>query len=111
MCLFKIFKKKSNGEKNKIDFDLVQANYKYVETLKVLAQGGDAAVEEKLTEIQNKLQFLMPSDNDKVKDYDKKIKNALEDVKIALVKDKADAKILSLIKEVEVAVAERNAIL
>lgn len=112
MSLFGLFKKKSKGEKNKIDFDLVQTNYKYVETLKVLAKNeDDSTVEDKLTEIQNKLQFLIPSDNDKIKDYDKKIKNALEDVKIALVKDKADAKVLTLIKEVELAIAERNAIL
>ena len=109
MCLFK---RKSKTEKNTVDYDLVSSNYKYVDTLLVLAKDGeDPTIEEKLTAIKNKLQFLIPSPEDKVKDYDKKIKNALEDVKIALVKDKADAKVKSLLLDLELAIAERNSAL
>ena len=109
MCLFK---RKSKTEKNTVDYDLVSSNYKFVDTLLVLAKDGeDPTIEEKLTAIKNKLQFLIPSPEDKVKDYDKKIKNALEDVKIALVKDKADAKVKSLLLDLELAIAERNSAL
>jgi hypothetical protein len=62
-----------------------------------------------LNALKPKLKYLIPSTNKNVIEYDKKIKNLFEDMKIVLSKNNKDEeKSMSMIKETERLIAERN---
>ncbi|MBQ8302640.1 MAG: hypothetical protein IJX97_03715 [Clostridia bacterium] len=101
------FKKKSNGVKNGEDRELIDRNYKLVEALIVLSS--DEELTEQLGDVKEKLKYLTPSENPKVYDADKKITNAIQDMKILLTKE-AVPKAKTALKELLVLVAERNSL-
>ncbi len=102
------FKKKSNGTKNGEDRELIDRNYKLVEALIVLST--DDELTEQLGDVKEKLKYLTPSENSKVYDADKKISNAIQDMKILLTKE-AIPKAKTALKELLVLVAERNSLI
>ncbi len=105
------FKKKKAAEANRQDYDLVEVNAKTVEVL--IAQTEDENFRTALRDLQEELKYLMPSAKSKVYDCDKKIKNLLEDLKIALIKCKdetANEKAQGLLKDIHIAIAERKTV-
>lgn len=60
--------------------------------------------------LQEKIKYLKPSSNKKILDYEAKIKNALDDAKIELKREKHDqTKVISeTVKKVEYLIAERK---
>ncbi len=104
-------------KKKKTDRDLllesrtaVSDNAQTIEVLLVLAKGKDALIKE-LQDLQEKLKYLSPSTEDKVKDIDKKIKNLLGDIKIELNKHREGddvGKTMRILEEIQVNVAERS---
>lgn len=108
MCFFH---KKSKGEKTKEDKELISQNARSIEALLVLASGeGAEEFKAELKKLQEDLKYLVPSESDKVKDYDKKIKNAIEDLRIELVKGDGEIKEKAqrLLKQIKLDVADRN---
>lgn len=89
--------------------ELVGENAKAVEGLIVLAGDNEELVKE-LKEVQEQLKYLIPSEDRKVIDYDKKIKNIIGDLRIALTKSDGEEskKTEELIKDIKLAVADRN---
>lgn len=109
MCLFK---KKKASDKVAENRELVAFNSKSIDGLIVLAGDREELVES-LKDLREKLKFLIPSDKPKVMDYDKTVKNKIGDLKIALIKADGDAskKVDDLIRDINLTVADRNAIL
>ena len=108
MCFFH---KKSKGEKTKEDNELISQNARSIEALLVLASGeGAEEFKAELKKLQEDLKYLVPSESDKVKDFDKKIKNAIEDLRIELVKGDGEIKEKAqrLLKQIKLDVADRN---
>ena len=100
------FKKKTAADKTANDRSIVEDNSLYVDALIAISKSETLTV--KLKELREKLKYLISSDNAKVLDCDKKIKNQLEDIKLAIVKEKPEEKLLDMINEVYVIIAERN---
>ncbi len=110
MCFF--WKKKNLANKNNEDRNLIDINYRSVESLIVLSS--DQEFTTSLKKLQEQLKYLTPSTSDKVYGYDKKIKGSIEDLKIALTKDgdaQSNTKAKLLIQDIKVLIADRNAIL
>jgi len=107
MCFFR---KKKTGAKAKEDRELVNANSKAIEALLLLAQKNDDLVKD-LKRIQEKLKYLIPTENAKVLDYDKAIKNKIGDLRIVLTKSEGETtkKASDLLLDIEMTVADRNA--
>lgn len=106
MC---IFKKKSVADKVKADRELVASNSKAIEGLIVIAKDNEEIVAE-LKALQEKLKYLIPSENPKVADYDKAIKNKIGDLRIALTKSDGESskKAKGILTDIKLDVADRN---
>jgi hypothetical protein len=103
--------------KKKISKDLIDEDLKIIkqncQIIDVLMVHGDACEPlcEKLKDLREKIEFLNPSTNPDVKNADKKIGDKLGDIKIALSKCSAKGDFEGwekLVREIEVAIAERN---
>lgn len=84
--------RKKGGKKDERELLLesrrrVGDNAQSVDVLLVLASGKDEMTD-KLKALQEKLKYLSPSADEKVKAIDEKIRQALDDVKIELTKSK-----------------------
>lgn len=108
------FKKKGNKKTEKdvlnTSKDLIAANAQTIEVLVVLAEG-DASIIKELRTVQDKLQYLSPSTNEKVKAIDEKINDELGDLKIELSKSKAEDradKVQTHLKNINLKIAERS---
>lgn len=89
------------------DRQLVDQNAKAVDILIaiVTSEEGKAA----LAELRDKLKFLMPSASDGAYQKDCKIKNMLDDFKIAVTRKPDDMNVISNnIRDIEIVIAERN---
>lgn len=104
------FKRKKSVDKVKEDRELISFNSRSVETLLVHAENNQELTAE-LNDLQTKLKYLMPSEKSDVTDYDKKIKNKIGDMKIALTKSdgESSSKAMDILKDIKLAIAERNA--
>lgn len=107
MCFFR---RKKVAEKTKENQEAIELNSKSIDVLVVLAEGKEDVVAE-LNDIKEKLTFLLPSD--KAVNVDKKIKNLIGDLKIALTKSEGEmsGKVSEIIKEIKLAIAERAALI
>lgn len=103
------FKKKKVADKVKEDRELIETNSKSLDALIVIAKDNEVAVNE-LKGLQEKLKYLIPSDNSKVEDCDKKIKNLIGDLRIALTKADGEEtkKATNILTDIKLAVADRN---
>ena len=95
--------------------EVIAHNAAAIESLIVLAKDDEELIQE-LKKLQEKIKYLTPSDNGKVADCDKKIKNLIEDMRIVLVKadKKSDeetlpAKARSILQQIKLTIADRNA--
>lgn len=106
MCFFR---RKKVADKVKEDRELVETNSKAIEALIILAQNDDVIVNE-LKGVQEKLKYLVPSDNSKVFDYDKSIKNKIGDLRIVLTKSDGEVtkKANDILTDIKLAIADRN---
>lgn len=106
MCFFR---RKKSAEKVNEDRELVEANSKSVEALIILAKDNEAIIDE-LRELQEKLKYLIATENSKVVDCDKKIKNLIGDLRIVLTKSDGETnkKATDLLTDIKLAIADRN---
>ena len=107
--------KKKGGKKTEKEIlnaskDLIAANTQTIEALLVLARGKENTIKE-LKAIQDKLRYLSPSTDERVKAIDEKIKGELGDLKIELSKKKEeekDEKVSAHLENVRLKIAERS---
>ena len=106
MCFFR---RKKDSEKNADDRELIETNSKSIEALLVLASD-NAELSDGLKELQEKLKYLVPSTDSKVIDADKKIRNLIGDLRIALTKSDGEEskKVDRYFTEIKMAIADRN---
>ncbi|MCI8369367.1 MAG: hypothetical protein HFJ81_07040 [Clostridia bacterium] len=106
MCLFR---KKKVAVKTQDDKELIAVNSKSIEALIVLAKDNIDIVET-LKELQEKIKYLTPSNNFKVIDYDKLIKNKIDDLRMVLIKfdSVVQSDVEKLIVAIKLAIADRN---
>ena len=94
------------------DRELISENERSVDALVILAQqtGNEQFIVE-LKQLKEKIKYLIPSTDDKVRDYDKKIKNLIGDLRIALVKGDSEVSVKAnnLLTQIKLAIADRNA--
>lgn len=114
LCVFLIVKKKKGNKTEKEvvndSKDLVAANAQTIEVLLVLADGKEDLCRE-LREMQDKLKYLTPSTDERVKQIDEKIRGELGDLKIELSKKKPedkDDKAAAHLDNIRVKIAERS---
>lgn len=114
VCLFLVLRKKGGGKTQKDVLneskDLIAANAQSVEVLLVLAEGKEETVKQ-LKSLQDKLRYLTPSTDEKVKAIDEKIKGELGDLKIELNKKKEeekDDKASAHLENIRMKIAERS---
>lgn len=110
MGLFNFGRKKSTSAKVGSNRELISENERAIDALILLAGENEAMVEQ-LKDVKEQIKYLIPSDNPKVAEYDTKIKNNIEDMRIALVKAEGeiDKKITSILMQIKLAIADRNA--
>lgn len=114
LSLVLLLRKKGNSgtEKDILNAskDRIAANAQTIEVLLVLAKGKEDTIAE-LKAIQDKLKYLSPSTNEKVKEIDEKIKDELGDLKIELNKKKEeekDDKAAAHLENLRLKIAERS---
>ena len=103
-------KKKLDKDLVEEDLKIIKQNTQIIDVLLVHADTCEPLVE-KLKDLKEKIEFLKPSVKAEVKTADKKIGDKLGDVKIALSKCSAKGEFdgwEKLIREIEIAIAERN---
>lgn len=107
MCFFR---RKKVADKVKEDSQLIDFNSKSIDSLIVLAKDNTAVIGE-LKLLQSSLKYLIAMEDSKVVDYDKKIKDKLGDLRIALTKSDGEEtkKTDELITEIKLAIADRRA--
>ena len=105
-----IFGKKKMSVKVRNDRELIGENEKAVDALIILAGDNESLVQQ-LQEIKEKIKYLLPSEDGKVYDFDKKIKNLIEDTRIALVKADGEAskKVDNALLQIKLVISDRNA--
>ncbi len=104
-----LFKKK-NSQNNTKDRELISQNEKAIDALLILAEKDENLVE-KLKELKEKIKYLVPSPDDKIYDFDVKIKRHIEDMRIALVKSDGETskKVENALADIRLNIADRNA--
>ena len=109
--MFGIFKKKASVQ-NTMDRELIEKNSGAIDALVVLAY--DDAVKAKLKALKEQVKYIIPLVDEKAYSMDKKVSALIGDIKIELSKyngeEKVAAKITNLIRDLEVLVAERKAL-
>lgn len=106
MCFFK--KRKTNDEglkENKRQIEMMTGS---LETLKVATE--NAEILAKIDRVQEKVKYMNPTVNKTAQSYDKKIIDAIGDLKISIVKLKSEedlTKIMGEFKHIEMLVADR----
>lgn len=103
------FKKKASVKTHE-DRDQIDQNYKAVEGLIVLA-GSNADFVAELKELQEKLKYLIATEDKTILGYDKKIGDLIGDMRIALTKGDGEAnkKVDNLMTQIKLAITDRNA--
>lgn len=103
------FFKKKASEKTHEDKELIEQNYKSVESLIVLAENNPSLTEQ-LKELQEKLKYFIASEAKEIQNYDKKIKDLIGDMRIALTKGDGETtkKAENLLTQIKLTIADRN---
>lgn len=104
-----LFRKKRVSEKIGNDRELIIENERAIDALIILAADNEKIVNE-LKGIKEKLKYLTPSEDGKIYDFDKKIKNLIEDMRIALVKADGETskKVENALLQLKLTIADRN---
>ncbi len=100
---------KKNNDKILNDRNLIEECEKAIDTLIILGEADDELTSN-LKIIKEKVKYLVPSNDEKIYEFDKRIKNLIEDMRIALVKaDRESMKKLRLIlADLRIAIVDRN---
>lgn len=107
MCFRKKKNKVTVAANDKSD---VQAAYARAKHVAALADGG-SEVQKRLESLAEELKYLAPSSKAEVVKTDKKIENAVDDLRAMVVGKKEEAKILDEIKEIDALVVYRKTLL
>lgn len=114
MCICKlikkIFGKKDNVVVASTDKSGVQAAYARAMHIAALAEEG-SEVQKRLEALAEELKYLAPSSKEDVLKTDKKIENAVDDLRSMVVGKKDESKILYEIKEIDALVVYRKTLL
>ena len=107
MCFFR---KKKAAVKNSEDREIIEHNSKSIDALLILAEENEEFKSD-LLELKESIKYLVPSYDSKVIDADKKIRNLIGDLRIALTKSEGEdsKKTSRYFQEIRMAVADRNA--
>lgn len=102
-------KKRDKSRVSAEDRELIENNANAVNAL-IIMSGDNADVIDALKHLQNKLRYLIASDNQKVLKLDGIIQNQLQDMKIYLNKAKTiDMSVIDEnVREIEVSIVSRN---
>lgn len=105
-----LFRRGKAADKNKEDRALISSNERAIDALIILSEQNEE-MKEDLKAVKEKIKYLVPSAEGKILDFDKKIKNLIEDMRIALVKadGETNKKVESILKDIKLAIADRNA--
>ena len=99
------FKKTKVGKKTNENRETIALNARRMDVL--ISLNDDPELESVLLALKNKIKYLTPSASSKVSAYDGKIKNAIDDLKIAFNRSNSDA-IREQLKNLDVMISERN---
>ncbi len=105
-----LFGRKKASLKVSNDRELISENEKTVDALILLAESNETLTKQ-LRDIKEKIKYLIPSEDSKIYDFDKKIQNLIQDVRIALVKTDGEPgkKIDNALLQLDLAIVDRNA--
>ncbi len=100
---------KKNNDKGLNDRNLIEECEKAIDTLIILGEADDELVSN-LRVIKEKVKYLVPSNDDKIYEFDRRIKNLIDDMRIALVKADRESlkKIKLILADLRLAIVERN---
>ncbi len=100
----------TDGEKTMDDRELISENERAMGSILILAEANEALVDE-LTKLREQIKYLTPVSDPKVVEFDKKIKNGIEDLRIALVKDGSEdnIKAINALQALRLLVSDRKA--
>ncbi len=107
----KFGKRNKNIDKRKDDRTLIDENTRAAAALVEYAKSYDALLDE-LCKIREKIKYLIPSEDGKIRDYDLKIKDLIEDLRINFEKtepNEPNKKIDSLLIQLKTTISERDA--
>lgn len=104
-----LFGRKKASVKVGNDRELISENSRAIDALIILAGDNEALVQQ-LQDIKEKIKYLIPSNEDKVYDFDKKIKNLIEDTRIALIKadGETNKKVDNALLQIKLTISDRN---
>ncbi|HBD05983.1 MAG TPA: hypothetical protein DCY93_01040, partial [Firmicutes bacterium] len=88
---------------------IIETNSKSIDTLVILAKNNIEIINE-LYSLQEKLKYLAPSDKSKIFERDKKIGDKLDDLKVILTKSEGEfnKKVKDTLFDIQIAISERN---
>lgn len=105
MCLIH---RKKDSLKTSEDGELIDHNYKSIDSILALVNNNET-IKKELTEIREKLRFLIPSPKSEIYKFDKKIQDEIGEMRIACVKEKDSEKITEYMAQIKLLIADRNA--
>lgn len=102
-------KKSTPAEATANDRELISENERAMAALLVLCEGNEALTEE-IKKVREQVKYLTPVDDPKVVEFEKKIKNQIEDMRIALNKDGCEdnIKAINALTQLRLLIADRN---
>ncbi len=106
-----LFHRKNDADKALRDRELISENAKSVDALAILAgQTDDSELKDEISKLKESLTYLIPSEEGKIYDYDKKIGDRIDDLRIAMIKTDADAvqKAKKLLVQLKLLITDRN---
>ena len=100
---------KKNNDKILNDKNLIEECEKAIDTLIILGEGDEELIST-LRVIKEKVKYLVPSEDEKIYEFDKRIKNNIEDMRIALVKGDRESvkKIKQILADLRILIVDRN---
>ena len=100
---------KKNNDRILNDKNLIEESEKAIDTLMILGEDDENLISN-LRVIKEKVKYLVPSDDEKIYEFDKRIKNLIEDMRIALVKADRESlkKIKQILADLRIAIVDRN---
>ena len=107
----KFGKRNKNADKRKDDRTLIAENERDAAALVEYARSNDVLLDE-LCRIRERIKYLIPSEDGKIRDYDLKIKDLIEDLRICFEKtepNEPNKKIDALLLQLKTAIGDRDA--
>ena len=100
---------KKNNDKALNDRNLIEECEKAMETLIILGESDENLVSN-LRVLKEKIKYLVPSNEEKIYEFDRRIKNLIEDMRIALVKADRESmkKTKQILADLRIAIVDRN---